>query len=143
MGHGIAVRWLLWALTALFAARVAGQAVQRWAPVPWLPPQEAFQGSNLSYAALLSTQLAILAVMAFASWRVFPGRMAASPRLAHWLAWSGGLYMAIALGRIAVGLLAPQAPAWFRAWVPAAFHVVLAAFVIALCVYHSRKPRRG
>jgi hypothetical protein len=40
--------------------------------------------------------------------------------------------MAGALGRIGIGLAVPAAPDWFRTWIPAAFHVVLAAFVLAL-----------
>jgi hypothetical protein len=125
-------------LTVLFAMRVAGQAVQEWRPLAFLPPSAAFQGSDLPYGLLLSSQLAILAVMAYVSARV--GRMARRPRLGRWLLAAGGLYMAVALGRIAVGLLVPAAAPWFRAWIPAFFHVVLAGFVLAVSVYHLRKP---
>lgn len=136
----MAMRVLLWMLTVLFAARVAGQAVQEWMPLSFLPPPGAFQGSNLPYWLLLSAQLAILATMAYVSWRVHIGRLAASRRLGTWLARAGALYMAVAAGRIAVGLLAPGAPAWFRTWIPALFHLVLAGFVLAVSVYHLRRP---
>jgi hypothetical protein len=132
------VRALLWALTLLFAARVAGQALQEWRPQSFLPPADAFQGSNLPYGLLLAVQLAILGAMAYVSARA--GGMAPRPRLGKWLAAAGALYMAVALGRVALGLLAPDAPAWFRAWIPAAFHVVLAGFVLVVSVYHLRKP---
>ena len=36
---------LLWLLTMAFAMRVLGQALQRWAPQPLLPPFDAFQGA--------------------------------------------------------------------------------------------------
>jgi hypothetical protein len=41
------------------------------------------------------------------------------------------------LARLAVGLVFDQAPAWFTAWIPGAFHVVLAAFVLTLASYHA------
>jgi hypothetical protein len=132
------MRVLLWILTLLFSARLAGQALQQWMPLAFLPPADAFQGSSLPYWILLSAQLAILGLMAYASART--GRMALRPRLGRWLLAAGALYMAVALGRIAIGLLAPEAAAWFRAWIPAFFHVVLAAFVLAVSVYHLRKP---
>ena len=131
------MRALLWALTLLFAARVAGQVLQEWRPQAFLPPADAFQGSNLPYGLLLSVQLAILGAMAYVSARA--GRMAPRRRLVKWLAAAGALYMAAALGRIGVGLLVADAPAWFRAWIPAAFHGVLAGFVLAVSVYHLRK----
>jgi hypothetical protein len=132
------MRALLWALTLLFAARVAGQALQEWRPQEFLPPADTFQGSNLPYGVLLTTQLAILGAMAYVSARV--GDMARRPGLGKWLAAAGALYITVALGRIGVGMLVPEAPAWFLAWIPAAFHVVLASFVLAVSVYHLRKP---
>jgi hypothetical protein len=130
----------LWALTALFAARVAGQAVQRWVPQPFLPSADAFQGSNLPYPALLGAQLLILAVMIAVAWRVQRGRMVRNPGAARVLGWLGAAYMAFALARIAVGLGMPGAPAWFRTWVPAFFHIVLAGYVLAVSLYHRGKP---
>ena len=40
----------------------------------------------------------------------------------------------------AVGLAVPDAHAWFKAWIPAFFHVVLAAFVLVVSFYHPRAP---
>jgi hypothetical protein len=130
----------LWALTALFAARVAGQALQRWTPQPFLPPADAFQGSNLPYPALLFAQLVILAVMIAVAWRVQRGVMARNPGAGRVLGWLGAAYMAFALGRIAIGLSMPGAPDWFRTWIPAFFHVVLAGYVLTVSLYHRGKP---
>jgi uncharacterized protein len=127
---------LLWLLTALFAARVAGQAIQRWAPIALLPPDHAFQGSSLPYPFLLSAQIVILVAMGYASWRASHGQLKPSRRWAVFLGAAGALYMTVALGRIAVGALAPTAPAWFRAWIPAFFHAVLASYVLALSAFH-------
>jgi hypothetical protein len=125
-----------WSLSALFAARVLGQAVQRWMPQAFLPPLEAFQGSNLPYWLLLSFQLLILGLMVRVAWRVQTDRLVPSRRAGLWLAWPGAAYMAFALGRIAVGLAVPDAPAWFKTWIPAFFHLVLAGFVLAVSRYH-------
>lgn len=129
---------LLWLLTGLFAMRVAGQAIQRWLPQPFLPSFHAFQGSSLPYWGLLSAQLLILGVMMRIAWRIQAGRLAPSRRAGTVLSWIGGVYMAGALGRIVVGLVVPGAPAWFSTWIPAVFHVVLAGFVLTLALYHHR-----
>jgi hypothetical protein len=126
---------LLWMLTFLFAVRVLGQAVQRWIPQTFLPPFHAFQGSGLPYWLLLSAQVMLLAVMVRCSRRVQagvlpPGRRAS--RTIALLAWLGWMYMTASLGRIAVGLAVPDAPAWFSTWIPALFHIVLAGYVLCL-----------
>jgi hypothetical protein len=131
-----------WTLSALFAGRVLGQAVQRWLPLPFLPPFEAFQGSRVPYGLLLSVQLVILGLMLRVAWRIQTDRLAPSRRAGRWLARLGGIYMAVAVGRIAVGLAAPEAPAWFSTWIPGVFHVVLAGFVLAVARYHLRAMAR-
>ena len=126
--------FLLWLLTFLFSLRVAGQAIQRWAPQPWLPPFDAFQGSNLPYAVLLGSQVAILAAMAFCNLR--------RPAGGRVLFWFGVIYMTGSLARIAVGLAVPDAHPWFRAWISAVFHIVLAAYLLLLSAparFHSRR----
>lgn len=130
-----------WILCALFAARVVGQFVQVLSPQPFLPPAQDFQGSNLPYGVLLATQLAILAAMVAVTGRLQRGALRPRRRTGIVLGIGAALYMAVALGRIAVGLAVPDAPSWFRAWIPASFHVVLAAFVGMLCLYHLRQGR--
>ena len=116
-----------------------GQAVQRWWPLPALPPAHAFQGSSLPYPALLGAQLVILAVMAYYAERMRQAELPPRRRLGAVLAWAAAAYMAVALGRIAVGLFWRGADPWFRTWIPAFFHVVLASFVLLTARYHSRK----
>jgi len=126
--------FLLWLLTFLFSLRVAGQAIQRWAPQSWLPPFDAFQGSNLPYWFLLSVQLAILAAMAFYNLR--------RPAGGRVLFWFGVIYMTGSLARIAIGLAVPDAHPWFRAWISGVFHIVLAAYPLVLSAparFHSRR----
>jgi hypothetical protein len=129
-------------LTALFALRVAGQALQRWTPQPWLPPFGAWQGSTLDYRALLAIQLSMLAGMAWTSWRARTGLLRPRIGAARWLRAAGCLYMAAAVSRIAIGVAVPAAPRWFSAWIPASFHLVLAGFVLAWAGYHSTREAR-
>jgi hypothetical protein len=128
-------------LTALFAGRVIAQVLQRGSPVSWLPPFEAFQGSDLPYAVLLTSQLVLLALMVGVTLRVAVRPQRAHALVARVLAWVGGLYMGGSLARIVLGLTLNDAPPWFTAWISAVFHLVLAAFVLTLAAYYNA-PRR-
>jgi hypothetical protein len=134
---------LLYGLSVLFGLRVIGQAVQRWMPQSWLPAADAFQGSGLPHELLLLSQIAILVLMLDATWRLQHFRRAMAPRTRRWIAGFGRFYLAGSLGRIAIGLSCSAAPAWFSTWIPAAFHVVLATFVLTLAHSHRRlsEPR--
>jgi hypothetical protein len=127
---------LLASFAILFALRVAAQALQRWAPQPLLPPFEEFQGSTIPYGILLCSQLVILTAMAYYTFRLRSGTLTANHRAGILLAWLGGLYMTVSVGRVAIGLAVSDAGAWFSAWIPAALHVILAAFVVTLAYYH-------
>jgi hypothetical protein len=125
-------------LTGLFSLRVAAQAMQLWRPQSFLPAFDDFQGSNLDYSTLLLIQLVILALMLRTCLRVAGGTSVPQPGLGRGLAWFGGIYMAGSVARIAIGLAIPSAPAWFSAWIPAFFHLVLAGFVLTAARYHSQ-----
>jgi drug/metabolite transporter superfamily protein YnfA len=128
----------LTALALLFAARVAAQAIQRWLPVFFLPPFATFQGSALPYWILLPAQLAILALMLSVARRVHQGTLSSRPTTGRALAVFGGVYLAIMLARIVIGLTVPDAPMWFKATISVVFHLVLATFVLVLARYHLR-----
>ncbi len=130
--------WLLVLLSVLFALRVLGQAVQFWTEVPWLPSFESFQGSRLPYWALLPAQALILGFMGRHSWRLRRGKVEPRREKGRALLWLGGTYLAGSLGRLAMGLV-PGAPGWYRAWIPGAFHVVLAGYVVTVAAYHLRR----
>jgi hypothetical protein len=127
-----------WLLSGLFAAPLAGLALQRWSPQPYLPPVESFQGA-LPYWASLCGQAAVLALMAGISWRLQRGLLVPDQRRGRLLAWLGAGYLAAALARLALGLALAQAAPWFRMWIPELMHVVLAGFVLTLSLYHRRE----
>jgi hypothetical protein len=126
---------LLWALTALFTVRVLGQAVQRWWPQSFLPSFNSFQGSGLPYPLLLAAQIVILGLMMRTALRVRAGTLRPNPTQRKALAWFAFVYMGGSILRIVIGILVPAASAWFTTWIPAFFHLVLAAFVIALALH--------
>ncbi len=129
---------LFWLLSLLFSLRVLGQVVQHWFPQPFLPAFDQFQGSSLPYPVLLATQLLILGLMLRTAWCVQTGTMVPNKRRGNFFAWFGGVYLAGSLLRIGVGLAMPDAAGWFKAWIPAFFHLVLATFVLTVAVFHLR-----
>ena len=129
---------LLWSLLALFVLRVAGQALVAFSGASWLPPMERWYSGLMPYEYLLPSQIALIMLMAkicsdFTRRRGFfvqPRRFFG----VHWL-WFGWVYLAVMLIRLpAQLLLAPGAPL-----IPIFFHWVLAAFVIAVGLWHRRR----
>jgi hypothetical protein len=123
---------LLWTLLALFVLRVAGQAMVAFLGVPWLPPMQHWYSGLMPYELLLPAQLLIIALMTWIcidftrgrGYFVQPRRFFAVP----WL-WFGWIYLAAMLVRFAL-----QGPG-----IPVVFHWVLAAFVIAVGLWHRRR----
>ena len=143
-GRGPAVG-MMWATTGLFSLRVAGQAIQRWAPQSWLPPFNAWQGSSTPYPLLITVQCGVLIAMAWTARRAQAGLLVSNRSRFLWAAWLGGLYMLGSIARPLVGLTVERAHPWFSAPISSAFHLVLAAFVLALACYHRSmlQSRRG
>ena len=131
---------LLWLLLALFAARVAGQAMVVFFGVQWLPPEDRWESGVLPYEVLLPAQILLIVLMAkicadFTRRRGFfvqPRRFFA----VYWL-WFGWIYLAVMLLRWPLqAVYAPDS-----AVIPIPFHWVLATFVIAVGLWHRRRLR--
>ncbi len=138
------------ALGLAFLARVAGQAVQRWWDVAFLPSQDAWQGSSLPFPALFAAQVVILMIIAAATLRMRAGRNLFGRRWRRPVAWFGVVYFAVMSARLAVGLLGDAgafgderfaAGKWFTAYLPTAFHLVLAAEVMLFAAYQRGRPQ--
>lgn len=127
------------AVTLLFTLRVIAQAIQYMHPTRLLPAFEAFQGSALPYAVLLPLQLLIVFLMSGITLSVAGGQVAPERARGARLRFVGVLYASGSMARLAIGLTLPAAPAWFTAWIPALFHLVLAAFVLLLAAFHLRR----
>ena len=104
-----------------------------------LPPFDAWQGSALPYELLLSAQIAILAVMARLAWQVRADKLQRRAGVGRALTIAGWIYCSVMLIRLCIGVAAPAAPGWFKAWIPGVFHLVLAAFVLTLAAYHRQR----
>ncbi len=128
----------LYLLASLFLMRLAGQAVQYWFPLGFLPAFGDFQGSSLPYVLLLPIQLLILVFMYWTAWRLGRGKLLPNGRVGRWLIALGVIYMAGSVTRIIIGMTVADAAAWFTSWIPAVFHVVLAVFVLTLAIFHLR-----
>jgi len=126
---------VLWALLALFALRVTGQALVAFFGVGFLPPMEAWYSGLMPYEYLLPSQIVIIAFMTrlcvdFTRERGFffePKKFFATA----WL-WFGYVYLAAMVAR---ALLLWDHP------IPIVFHWVLAAFVITAGHSHRRRLR--
>jgi hypothetical protein len=129
--------WALGTLSALFGLRVAAQALQRFVPIDSLPSYEAFHSPALPYWLLLAIQLFLFALMCSITYDVALCNRRRNPHAARVLAWIGAVYLTGSLARIAAGLTLEHPPAWFTSWIPALFHVLLAAFVLTLAAYHA------
>ena len=124
---------MLWALTALFAGRVAGQALVAFLGVGWLPPMERWYSGLLPYEYLLPSQILIVALMLkicadFTRARGYfyePKRFFARP----WLIF-GYVYLAAMLLRAVLVMDRP---------IPIFFHWVLAIFILIVGESHRQR----
>jgi hypothetical protein len=123
-------------LTALFAARVLGQALVAFVGVTWLPPMEAWYSGLLPYPVLLPVQVLILAVQLVIDRDVWRGRgffARSRPRAGRALRWLAAAYALAMVVRYALT----------RAHlVPIVFHLVLAAYLFVLGRAYAPADRR-
>ncbi len=130
------VRIELWSVVAVsalsfaFLIRVAGQAVQRWFPVEFLPPFAAWQGSAMSYPALLACQIVILALLGMAICTIVHRARVLGTTAGRCVMAAGCAYFALMLARLALGLTVFADSGWFTAWISTLLHLDLAAVVI-------------
>ena len=125
---------MLVALTLLFAARVAGQALVAFLDVRWLPPMAAWYSGLLPYRVLLPAQLVILGVQTAVDWLAWQrGGLGPRPRLARGLRVTSYGYATAMLLRLVLTRTHV---------IPIAFHWVLAAWLYTAGVLSdARTPR--
>ena len=133
---------ILWALLALFALRVTGQAAVAAWQVPWLPSMEEWYSGIVPYPILLPIQLALIALLAWVAADVSrqrgfffePKRLFRSGVL-----WFGYVYAAAMVVRYVVQMMLFPERRWLGGTIPIIFHLVLAAFVIVFGLHHRRR----
>lgn len=129
-------RWL-WLLAALFVARVIAQPLALLIDRPFLPPFDAWHSGVVPYGVLVATQVAIVAVMCRAAWRMSRSRVAPDRRFGVLMLAAGGVYLVIMLLRLVLGATALSEQPWFARPLPTAFHLVLAGFMLVYGYFHS------
>jgi hypothetical protein len=131
----------LWALLALFVARVTGQALVAFAGVPWLPAMAEWYSGILPYPILFPLQIALVVLLGRVcvefgrgeGFFVRPNRAFAAP-----LWWLGWLYAGSMVVRYAATMIVRPEARWHHGTIPIVFHIVLATFVILVARHHRR-----
>jgi hypothetical protein len=126
----------LWSLTGLFALRVAAQPLA----LIWdrLPRFDDWHSQTLPYGWLLFSQIVILGLMGYVSFRYSSGRVAVARGRAWVFLMLGGLYLTVMIARLLLGVTAMQGDPWFDRPLPTLFHLVLASFLIAVGAFHRQ-----
>jgi len=117
-------------LSFMFLLRVLGQVIQRWLPVEFLPPFDAWQGSALPYPVLLLSQVVMLGLLAAAIRGMVRQRRVFSARVSRCMMAIGFVYFAGMALRLILGVTVFDDNRWFTAWISTALHLDLAAIVI-------------
>ena len=127
---------LLWGLSGLFALRVVAQPLA----LVWdrLPRFDVWHSQTLPYGWLLFSQIVILGLMVYVAFRFSSGRVSVSRSRAWVFLTLGGLYLAVMIVRLVLGLTAMQGDPWFDRPLPTVFHLVLACFLIVVGTFHRR-----
>ncbi len=129
-GYGLAV------LLALFCFRVLAQLLQRIAPVSFLPPFDSWQSGALAYEVLVFFQILILAGCLKVLIAFFRGTVLPTARTGRICFALGGIYFAVMIFRLIVGLTVAPDHSWFGARIPTFFHLVLASFILLWGHFH-------
>lgn len=131
---------LLALITALFAGRVAGQALVAFGGVSWLPAMEQWFSGVIPYPSLLIIQLLMLVLMTKISGAIWRGTGAFAVVRPHWsnflVKFSAGYAGLMALRYLLTMILHPEMR-WFGQTIPIFFHFVLAGFIFVLGRYHE------
>ena len=130
--------WLAF-LLVLFVLRVLGQLVQQIREVSFLPSLEAWQGSGLSYPALLASQVIIVCLMLYFSLMVKRNRFPPLTWIYVSCFYLGGAYFGVMAFRFAAGLTFLSENPWFSKIIPTFFHVVLASYILLFGHYIFKK----
>ena len=125
------VRWYAtggWVLVGLFAARVIAQPLSL--VVGGLPTFESWHSAALPYSLLLLSQLVILAILSWSTYRVSigavnPGRSFGAIALSF-----GAVYFLVMIARLVLGLTIFSNIRWFASPLPTVFHLVLASWLL-------------
>ncbi|MEQ8288140.1 MAG: sterol desaturase family protein [Gammaproteobacteria bacterium] len=133
--------YILIFLFALFLFRVLAQLLQFFYPVSFLPPFAAWQSGALSYSWLLFFQVIICLFCVRVIFQLRKRTLEISYKAGKIYLFLGGLYLVIMLYRLVAGFSFASNHPWYSAHLPIYFHLVLAAFLIVMGLYHCNRTR--
>ena len=129
---------MLWLLLALFVVRVLAQPLSLIIDTPLLPRFESWHSGVLPYPALVLAQLLIIAWFAHIAWRFGKGEVVPSYRRGVFFLAFGSVYFVFMLVRLLLGLTIMRDSRWFTSYLPTAFHLVLATWLLTYGHFHLR-----
>ena len=129
-------------LTGLFVFRVFAQLVQATYPLALLPEFDRWHGSAMPYPALVGFQILVILGLVTVLRRMKSGSIVPTPWKHRACFAIGGVYFASMTFRLIAGLSFLSSHPWFAKSLPAAFHVVLASFILALGSYIYKKANK-
>ena len=136
------ITWIHLVLLLLFGFRVAAQFLQGYRPVNFLPEFDAWHSGLLPYGLLFAIQLVLGVGGLFVTWRVGIGRIRPDARFGFLLLSLGSLYFAAMLFRLGLASCPGAAARGFAGqWLPAAFHLVFASWLILIGFFHDAGSR--
>ncbi len=144
-GHASYSR-ILWALLALFCARVLGQLLVATLGVSFLPPMEEWFSGLIPYTRLLASQLVIIVLLGWVATQFSRGRgWVTRPNLGlgRGLAIVGTLYLGVMVIRYVIRMSLYPPERWTGGSIPIFFHWVLAGFVLTVALFHLRTAERS
>ena len=137
---------VLWALLALFCARVLGQLLVATLGVSFLPPMEEWFSGLIPYPPLLASQLAIIVLFGWVATQFSRGRgWVTHPnlRLGRGLAIFGTLYLGAMVARYVIRMALYPLERWTGGSIPIFFHWVLAGFILTVALFHLRTAKHS
>ncbi|MEZ0371166.1 MAG: hypothetical protein ACAI44_18880 [Candidatus Sericytochromatia bacterium] len=128
----------LWILLGFFCFRVSAQLIQFFAPVPWLPPFEAWQSGLVPYASLVVGQAVIILIYGRTALAFARGQIQARLGSGRLLLGLGSLYALSMLVRYIIRMSLYPQERWAGGCLPIFFHILLASFLLIWGSYHWR-----
>lgn len=133
----------LWGILLIFCCRVIAQFSLTIMDVPFLPPFEAWYSGAVPYPQLLASQILIIMVMGWVSWRFSSAQVVAKRQMGIVLLLLGSLYFSVMIIRLLVGFMDWSDAAWFHRPIPSIFHLALATFVLLVGHFNLTHDVRG
>ncbi|HJP61590.1 MAG TPA: hypothetical protein VJ865_16395 [Gemmatimonadaceae bacterium] len=101
-----------------------------------MPRFESWHSGVLPYAGLVAAQVLIIAWFARTAWRFGKGDVVPRSRLGLYFLVFGSVYFLFMLARLALGLTIMRDSRWFTSYLPTAFHLVLASWLLVYGKFH-------